>query len=314
MVGVEVEVEVEVEVGVEVDVGVEVEARVGRVAGVGAHAASRSPAAMARLMDPFDRVAAIASSSEVFAGNVLGFRYAEGLHDLRSHPYLIFAALPALAALAVLDCGRGGTIDPPTPARAPSSATSAAPLLPPSASASPSRASRRPMIEVLPVVEGEPPLRARLLPGDTVVGACTRLLSRGLATPAGMTARCGPDDATGFHGPTSVRSWLTSTPVLLASADFTDPQIWYDEDTDPLHAHVVVDLMPASRERYEAFAKAHPKARIATVIDGVVENVSQAGTLGVQGRFFITPSVPVGAVSNEPIASSIGVAMGAKPR
>ncbi len=152
------------------------------------------------------------------------------------------------------------------------------------------------------------------MPNDTIVSACARLTARGLAVPKGATLRCGPDDATSFHGPTSVRTWFTGEPRLLESADFRDPQIWYDEDTDPLHAHVVVDLTPASRERYEAFAKAHAKARIATVIDGVVENVSTAGTLGMQGRFFITPAVPVGAVSNEPIASTIGVAMGAKPR
>jgi len=102
--------------------------------------------------------------------------------------------------------------------------------------------------------------------------------------------------------------------VLLSLPDLLDPQVWYDEDTMPLHAHVVVDITPAARGRYEAFVKAKPKARVATVINGAVENVSQVGTMGVGGRFFITPRIPAGAQSNAEAASSLCVSMGGKPR
>ncbi len=217
---------------------------------------------------------------------------------LRALACLLLVAIPAVTAPA---CGPGAALDRSTPTLPTAPRGSSGPL-------------HRPVIEIVPVVELESPARTPLMPNDTVTSACAQLTARSSAIPPGATLRCGPDEGTSFHGPKSVRAWLTSAPALLSMHDFADPQIWYDEDTLPTHAHVVVDLTRASRDRYEAFAKAYPKARIATVIDGVVENVAQVGTLGAQGRFFITPSVPIGAESNEPTTSSIGVAMGAKPR
>ncbi len=102
--------------------------------------------------------------------------------------------------------------------------------------------------------------------------------------------------------------------VLLTRSDLLDPQVWYDEDTMPLHAHVVVDLAPDARARYEAFVRTHPKARFAIVVNGAVEQVRQATTLGVDGRLFITPRVPTGANSNAAVASALCVSMGGKPR
>ncbi len=102
--------------------------------------------------------------------------------------------------------------------------------------------------------------------------------------------------------------------VLFASPDLKAPQVWYDEDTMPLHAHVVVQPTPIARARYEAFVRTHPRARIATVVNGIVEDVRQATPLGEGAPFFITPRVPAGTESNAAVASSLSVAMGGKPR
>jgi hypothetical protein len=155
--------------------------------------------------------------------------------------------------------------------------------------------------------------RAPLASGETVAGACARLLGAGLVVPATIILRCGAADASTWQGPGAVRTWLTERPRLLANADFLDPQIWFDENVRPMHAHVVVDLVAGARVRYEAFVRAHPKVRIATVVDGIVENVADGASLGENGRFFITPSVPPGSSSNEPVASALGARMGAAP-
>ncbi len=160
-------------------------------------------------------------------------------------------------------------------------------------------------VQVSAVVDLAVPDRLALLPKERVADGCARLVSTSpRKAPTGTQLRCGPEPS-GSQPPKFVRRWAVALEPLLTEVDFVSPEIWHDEDTIPLHAHVVSKLSGPGRARLDAFTKSHPGARLAVVVGEMVEQEVDPVGFPTAGHFWITPSVPVGEVSNEEAAKSL---------
>ena len=155
-------------------------------------------------------------------------------------------------------------------------------------------------------------VRFPLLPGDTLRDGCAALMKWAAKTaklPIAAALVCGEDRH--VSPLRAVRSWMIDPTPLLARADVKHAEIRYDEDVMPLHGHVVCELLPASVTRWNAWAKGHPKVRIALLLGPDVIDVDDVGPATLTGgELWITPKVsPVGLRSNDPETRALAAAM-----
>jgi hypothetical protein len=154
--------------------------------------------------------------------------------------------------------------------------------------------------------------RFPLAAGDTARTACVTLLkwAAGVAMlPVGKAMVCGEDR----HAPLgrAVRTWMIDPVPLLSRADVLRAEIRYDEDVSPLHGHVVCELDPRAVKRWNAWAKAHPKVRIALEVGTDVIDVDDIGpAVMTGGELWITPKTPFGVMaSNDAETKALAAAM-----
>jgi hypothetical protein len=204
----------------------------------------------------------------------------------------------------------------------PAEALSVTTAAPPSAqakiaSASPSSAparARKIRVEIAESVGGVAIVREPVGAKDTVETACARLSAspsfKAIVAPQNALVRCGGEPGKGPWGAAeSVRSVAVSTSPVLTQADLGAPEVWYDEDTVPLHAHVVCTLAEPALARWMSFAKAHKGAEIAVVIDDLVAEVQTVAAPGMEPHFWITPAPRAGEMSNDDVAKEIAASL-----
>jgi hypothetical protein len=146
--------------------------------------------------------------------------------------------------------------------------------------------------------------------GATIHDGCDalmKLVARSSTLAPGVIVVCGEDR----HAPVgAVRSWMVDPTPLLSRADVLRAEIRYDEDVLPLHGHVVCELAPASVKRWNAWAKAHPKVRIALQVGPDVIDVDDVGpALMTGGELWITPKRPFAMSGNDDATKALAAAM-----
>jgi hypothetical protein len=220
-----------------------------------------------------------------------------------AEPLTTRLAIAATIALVAIACRRETAIRPVS-SESPKADTSVAPAPGPPP---PSH------VEITAVIDGPSPAPIVLAAGESISAGCARLLAGWPEPIEGARVVCGPTGPSdSFHPVAEVRGWIVARAPILATADFENPEVWYDEDTLPLHAHVVVQVREAAMGRLETFVKQHPKGQVAVLIDGEAEQVQEARLPLDSRRWWITPHVPIGGVSNEPVANAIASALGWK--
>lgn len=148
--------------------------------------------------------------------------------------------------------------------------------------------------------------------GESLRGRCAELMNWAAKTaklPVAAALVCGEDRH--VFPLRSVRSWMIDPTPLLSRADVEHAEIRYDEDVSPLHGHVVCELSPASVTRWNAWAKGHPKVRIALLLGPDVIDVDDVGPAALTGgELWITPKVsPSGLASNDEATRALAAAM-----